>query len=164
MAAGRWSYVPDPSAGEHRAWYICRQNCRRKGIPFRLSRKTFNWLIRQHCTYCGSFPRNRIPFKQFIFLYQGIDRKNNAEGYTKGNTVPCCLRCNSVKGSNLSHEEMIFVAQVLRRFTRAVALLRSAQALQARAGPKNCTRTKLRQKSSSRRSRARGSRKPRKRP
>ena len=148
-------------SGEQAAWRAYNRNCRNAKKPFNLSRKRFTELIQMPCCYCGGPPRNCVRFYLFTFLYQGIDRKNNAEGYTKGNTVPCCHRCNAIKGNKLSHEEMIFVAQTVSKLTRAVAQLRAAQGLQAHGEPKNCTRIKLRQKSSSRRSRARGSRKPR---
>lgn len=149
-------------SGERAAWRAYVRNAR--GKCWRLTRRRFAQLIQMNCCYCGAPPRNYIRFLLFTFLYQGIDRMNNAEGYTKGNTVPCCHRCNAIKGNKLSHEEMIFVAQTLSRLTRAVARLRSVQELEARAGSTDCTRRELRVKSSSRQSRVRGPRKNRKQP
>lgn len=34
-----------------------------------------------------------------------LDRKNNAQGYSVENCVPCCTRCNRGKGAAFSYEE-----------------------------------------------------------
>jgi len=47
-------------------------------------------LVRKECFYCGYYREN--------FL-NGIDRKNNNEGYTASNVAPCCSMCNKAKGS-----------------------------------------------------------------
>jgi len=41
------------------------------------------------CYYCGSSPEN--------ITRNGLDRVNNAEGYTLENIVPCCKKCNFAK-------------------------------------------------------------------
>jgi 5-methylcytosine-specific restriction endonuclease McrA len=50
----------------------------------------------------------------FTFLYSGIDRKDNEKGYTEENCVPCCKRCNGIKGEWLSYEEMLEVGGLLK--------------------------------------------------
>ena len=152
------------SSGEQAVWRAYVRNTHRRGlVEWGLNRKDFSHLIQQNCEYCKGPPRNRVPFFLFTFLYQGIDRKNNAEGYTKGNTVPCCHRCNSIKGRYLSHEEMIFVAQALLALTRVEARLRAALAPLVHGGSIGCIRRVARQGSSARGSRGgagRTSRKP----
>ena len=40
-----------------------------------------------------------------------IDRMDNTKGYEIGNMVACCLRCNIIKGSWFSFEEMLELGQ-----------------------------------------------------
>ena len=70
-----------------------------RGYSFDLSIEYFCLLIKELCWYCGSFPTFRsIGSRQReIYLVNGIDRKDNALGYTVENVVPCCTRCNSAK-------------------------------------------------------------------
>lgn len=39
-------------------------------------------------------------------IYNGIDRIDNAKGYTIENSVTCCKRCNFAK-RNMSYDEFI---------------------------------------------------------
>lgn len=113
MAQGRWPQIPKIRDCIERAWYLHKGNCLRRGTINKLTLKIFSQLISGNCAYCGSFPRNSVLYLRFTFLYQGIDRMDNSKGYIPGNVVPCCLECNSIKGKNLSHHEMIQVAQLL---------------------------------------------------
>ena len=106
---------------EGRVRYYYVNNCLRRGIRFSIPKKEFSNLIQSSCHYCGSPPRNQHKLKIYLFLYQGLDRLDNSKGYISGNCVPCCRRCNSIKGEHLSHEEMILVASVLKGLTRAAA-------------------------------------------
>jgi hypothetical protein len=59
------------------------------------------------CCYCaGNLPE----------AGSGVDRKNSNLGYTEENCVPCCARCNRIRGKDdISHSEMIEVANLLKR-------------------------------------------------
>lgn len=52
------------------------------------------------CIYCEDF----LPEAG-----SGLDRKDNTQGYTLLNSVPCCSRCNTMKGSNLTYDEMMLI-------------------------------------------------------
>jgi hypothetical protein len=52
----------------------------------------------------------------------GLDRKSNGLGHTCYNVVPCCRKCNRIKGNDTSYEEMMLLAPVLRE----IRLKRSA--------------------------------------
>lgn len=58
------------------------------------------------CEYCGSdiaWTKHHLHGNSHRY---NLDRKDNLEGYHKGNVVACCWECNQIKGSRLSHGEM----------------------------------------------------------
>jgi len=61
--------------------------------------EVFTRLIREPCHFCGD------PGKV------GIDRMDNAIGYTEANVVPACWTCNRLKGAM---PYAAFVAWLLR--------------------------------------------------
>ena len=56
-----------------------------RGLAWSLSDSEFGCLVKKNCYYCGAL------------IYNGIDRLENAQGYTIGNCVPCCGTCNRMK-------------------------------------------------------------------
>ena len=58
-----------------------------------LTLKHVEGLIAGNCYYCGISPRQ----KGRGMLYNGIDRFDNAKGYTIENCVPACGTCNRLK-------------------------------------------------------------------
>jgi hypothetical protein len=63
-------------------------------IPF----EEYKVLAGLPCVYCGcQRPNGSV----------GLDRKENKEGYTSSNVVPCCAFCNRLKNNLLSHEEAL---------------------------------------------------------
>lgn len=80
-----------------------KTNARVRNLKFELSFDDFVILTEQECAYCGSPPSNKINSKDLIgeWEYNGIDRVNNDQKYTKENSVSCCKKCNFMK-SNFS--------------------------------------------------------------
>lgn len=60
-----------------------------RGLVNELSRDDYDTLTQQPCRYCGGFSEGRS--------HVGVDRIDNAIGYTKPNSIPCCERCNWMK-------------------------------------------------------------------
>lgn len=48
----------------------------------------------------------------------GLDRLDNARGYTLDNVVPCCGSCNKIRNRLLTHEEMIVAMAAVLDFRR----------------------------------------------
>jgi len=78
-----------------------KQSAKKKNRIFELSRKEFEELILSNCYYCGVSPSiKRESYNnrdKDSFYYNGIDRKDNNQGYTTQNSVPCCTECNFLK-------------------------------------------------------------------
>lgn len=95
-----------------------KQSAKRRNIKFSLNRQDFENLIHQNCHYCGQEPSTikiskNISTGDDILKYNGIDRKDNTEGYTKENSVTCCQFCNFLKKDHdynyfLKHIEKIY--------------------------------------------------------
>jgi hypothetical protein len=98
-----------------------RSEARKRGRDFSLSQAYLIELIGQACHYCRNPPGNamrRAVYAGAVLFYSGIDRKDNDVGYVEGNVVPCCARCNYVKGEALSYGEMVQVGKLLRRMKK----------------------------------------------
>jgi len=79
-----------------------RYGAKKRGVPFSLSLEVFVKLTSSPCYYCGADPQNQVnegKRSKMLYVYSGIDRVNNAKGYTEENTVPCCIICNMAKSS-----------------------------------------------------------------
>lgn len=82
-----------------------KSSAKKRGYTFDLTPEEFSNLLKSDCYYCGSKPTLRH-FKVYgaskhgiDFEYNGIDRFDNSEGYTKENCVPCCSICNIMKST-----------------------------------------------------------------
>ena len=76
----------------------------RRGIEWALTVNDVKEMIFKNCSYCDKEPSNlskgsKGDFTKWRkdFYYNGIDRKNNAIGYTRENCVACCFSCNRAK-------------------------------------------------------------------
>lgn len=98
----RWSY-------EHQA--------KRRGLTFELTKEQFAELTKQDCWYCGREPAqikrdcHRAP-KGAYYIYNGIDRIDNAVGYTEANCIPCCGKCNWMKGTLHAEDFIVQIRKI----------------------------------------------------
>lgn len=102
-----------------------KQNARRRGCDFDLSDDEFRRLTSSNCYYCGNPPalRQKSRGDRTCYVYNGIDRVDNAGGYTSDNARPCCSRCNFLKGPR-NEEEFL---ELLRHATQILRHLGIAQ-------------------------------------
>ena len=87
-------------------WNIYIGNARTRNREFSLTKEQFFELTQKPCHYCKMEPHRTIVKPYDSFTYNGIDRKDNKEGYTVGNSLPCCAECNLSKGVK-SYEEFV---------------------------------------------------------
>jgi hypothetical protein len=93
----RSGFPPGSSAKRH-VLKTYRGAARRRGLEWALPEDLFFVLVEATCHYCGAAPATRsAPSRNGHFLYNGIDRINNAVGYVETNVVTCCSVCNHAK-------------------------------------------------------------------
>lgn len=94
-----------------------RTKCVRQNKDFNLSEDQFAALTQQCCFYCNKPPSNVFGSKRNNgkYIYNGIDRVNNKEGYTLANCVPCCKNCNMGKRSLTQLEFFEMVKMIYER-------------------------------------------------
>jgi hypothetical protein len=92
----------------NRAFHSCQASAHKRNYEWDLTLDDFKNITRLPCFYCGAAPGNRVmaPRANGAFIWSGIDRKNNREGYHLENIVPCCKICNVAK-SAMSVEEFL---------------------------------------------------------
>ncbi len=85
-----------------------KQQADKRGYSWELTDSQFEELSQQLCHYCGRPPIGCAKTKanNGEFVYNGIDRINNTQGYTSKNIVTCCKICNRCK-SDMSYDEFI---------------------------------------------------------
>jgi hypothetical protein len=90
-----------------------RRRAREAGRAFTLTRADFQTITQLPCHYCGDPPAQVTKRRHFNgeFVYNGIDRRDSALGYTAENCLPCCGACNTMK-SDMPYEE--FLSRVAR--------------------------------------------------
>lgn len=67
------------------SWKEYRRSAERRDISFEIDESIHVLLVGNPCHYCGLVSCN------------GIDRKDNMEGYTQSNCLSCCKTCNKMK-------------------------------------------------------------------
>ena len=102
--------LPGGVAAHNKLYNQYKQNAKRRNLVFALSIDDFRQLTSSNCHYCGVSPE-QIGYanntkSSSVYIHNGVDRKNNNEGYTTDNSVPCCWICNNAK-RNLSYEKFI---------------------------------------------------------
>jgi hypothetical protein len=93
-------------AGFNQLLLSYKKSARKRNLEFNLSNEEFKDLVSKNCYYCGSVPSTKVKniSNYSIFIFNGIDRIDNLNGYFKGNCVSCCKMCNQMKRSYKSDE------------------------------------------------------------
>ena len=87
-----------------------------KLLAFELTREQFEALQAQDCHYCGK--ANSASHRN------GVDRKDNAVGYTADNSVCCCMVCNLVK-ADMTDAQLIEQCKRIAEFGATVAVIQA---------------------------------------
>lgn len=86
-----------------------------RGLTLDLTLDQFRVITKQPCHYCGQPPVPRIDksTKRYNgpFVGNGIDRKDNSQGYSTQNCVSSCYACNYAKRDRTYDD---YIAWVIR--------------------------------------------------
>jgi hypothetical protein len=94
---------------------------RRKKKPLQsggLTPDEFMAIATKNCHYCGEPPRVINYIKRNVnvptrtIMWCGVDRVDSSIGYTGGNCVPCCKRCNVAKNTMTQSEFLAHVSKI----------------------------------------------------
>lgn len=73
----------------------------KRDLDFHVTKDEFKVLTKGFCFYCGKPPS--VTYKPDLisggYLYNGVDRRDNDQGYVLNNMVPCCKFCNWMKNA-----------------------------------------------------------------
>lgn len=97
-------------------WRRYKDGASFRGFEFNLTIEQFEKITSQICVYCGVPPQQIIksyPTSE-PYIFNGIDRKKNDEGYLLENSVPCCGRCNIMKRDLSVADFLAHVSKIVR--------------------------------------------------
>lgn len=107
--SGAYKYPHCPACkGQHKRYkkskFIrARGHAKYKGIPFKLNKHQWLWLVEQDCYYCG---------RSYKDIHIGVDRVDSSQGYAEGNVVPCCTFCNLAKNTLPLEEFLLHIDRI----------------------------------------------------
>lgn len=93
--------LPEGEAAFNALYARWKHRAKKKGLSFSLTREQLFELSKSNCFYCGAAPAQvrSNPHGNGSFVYNGLDRLDNSQGYTPENVVPCCGTCNHAKAT-----------------------------------------------------------------
>lgn len=109
----------DPDVAFRRFLHAYRTKAIWDGMEFTLSSEQVASITSSKCTYCGAEPSNVHTVKRrrgrpsSTYVYMGMDRVDSSGGYTPGNVVPCCRRCNAAKSDMQVDEFLAWARRVV---------------------------------------------------
>lgn len=100
-------YGPIYEAKPERRFSSSRWQANKRSLEFSISLEEFITETAKPCVYCNNLLGKKSTYAS------GLDRKDNAIGYTAGNICSCCWICNSIKGEHLTFDEMKEVVKLI---------------------------------------------------
>lgn len=118
--------LPDGMASRNSVLSNYKRSAKERGFAWCLTDGQFDYLTSSDCHYCLSPPKISFTVKHSKkpFIYNGIDRLNNSDGYTDFNCVTCCYICNRAKldfsyADFISHIRDIYITNFNSKLTRS---------------------------------------------
>lgn len=92
----------------------------KRNIDWSLEFNEFLKISSLNCHYCGNKPNNKSKNyynDNYSYIYNGIDRSDNTQGYYSENCVPCCKICNRAKGDLKEQEFKEWIKNISKNLT-----------------------------------------------
>ena len=119
--------LPQGEAGCRSLYRLYRRHASQNGRLFTLSLETFRIVTSKPCHYCGVAPSQvkeartrKAKYTWCYYTYNGLDRSDNAKGYTLANVAPCCKICNRAKQSMPQDEFIAYIRRIIDNGTAGV--------------------------------------------
>jgi len=95
-----------------------KRGAKKRGLVWALTEDQARELTSQPCFYCGGLPSQHWGSYHHryngVYMYNGLDRVDNARGYEIDNVVPCCFVCNRAKGGLPQTEFLEWIVQAYK--------------------------------------------------
>lgn len=100
--------LPYGIANANRLFMAYKRYAKKRKREFSLTKERFLQIVVDACVYCARSLTQEYgqTTSNGLFKYTGIDRLDNACGYTETNSVPCCKDCNFMKRA-MSREQFL---------------------------------------------------------
>lgn len=107
------------------------KSAEKRNFQFNLSRDQFEKIVSAPCVYCGAEPKplplgKRRTGKSVYngsAVANGIDRSDNAIGYTLSNSVSCCSECNHAKHTRSAEDFVDHAVRIALHNKRQIGAL-----------------------------------------
>ena len=112
---GRQSH-PFSAAAFNSLFRSMESGAKRRDLEWSLNEEQVMDLTKQNCYYCGIGPQQehqRIGCNG-SYIYNGLDRIDNAKGYITDNIVSCCKYCNFAKHDRSLEDFMIWISRIYK--------------------------------------------------
>lgn len=93
-------------------YFAAKKFASRKNKTFNLSEELYLSLLDCGCYYCGT--------KNLETYGISLDRIDNLKGYTEDNVIPCCGKCNRLRGDQLTVKETYELIQLLKTLRQGI--------------------------------------------
>lgn len=112
--AGDANRLPIGEAAFNRLIDRIKRSAKQRGYIWSLTEDQVRQLTSRPCYYCGAEPAQVSSGADLngSYIYNGLDRINNENGYTLKNVVPCCQTCNYGKRTMVQDEFLAWIARV----------------------------------------------------
>ena len=112
-----------PNANAAALYGNYKKRAKKNKMAFDLTKAEFAELTSSDCYICGAPPTQKYVHsykaKCYVlpYMYNGIDRVDNAFGYEMGNVMACCMTCNRTKSN---HSLLDFLQYIHRCYKVAI--------------------------------------------
>ena len=108
--------LPNGEAARNEIIYKYKLRAKKEDMKWTLTDGQCEALFKGNCAYCGAEPTKvrKLNYSS-SYVYNGIDRIDNAEGYTEKNSVSCCTRCNYMKSDMTVKEFYCHIENIWRK-------------------------------------------------